>query len=954
MPKVYDEVRAPDRQATAELLKAWQASFFTCSEGSDESEHQYLDVGCGPGNFVRNHLLPLCPPALKRLVATDNSKAMIDYAKRVHAHPKVEHRLLDIAIDDEVTDFIAKEGCFQRVYSFLALHWIEDKCAALRNIERLLTPGGECLVIFNPYPGPAQLYQALLDSDSWAKYRDPPVPPASRTFAFRTPSSTLPPGQASNNVAGSDNAPPNEKPGAPQRRQSKLAPYNQRLKDKEPATSHEWSTTTGIPRKDRVGSGVFPGLFSTTGVSTLNTTAAVNTDRRGSRRNTRQSIQLPASHFLPAVEPRQPCSGAPKSLIVVSALAFGFFAILLVRMYWIPTPSKNNVCTTHECLAYSRHLLQSINADVDPCESFTRFVCHGWEKKHLFSVRETHFANVVRKVTESADALSDNYTIRGQNEAQRAATLYLSCHDILRGASNQLALVKEALATAGITWPEVRRGEVNLPHTLLYSSLKLGWGTVLDFSVVRYPLEDVLIVRPGASFPFVIDKTRGFSSNKTRDEYFQELAQSFGGNATAAATVSYEEMASIEAVTLNKLVPSYNSLIAERSASSLAMDIVNASEFGLSEESWLSVLGSLNVRLPNGLNLTSTRPDYVKEVFSLWTTLGEETLHLLVSWCTVQVAALYANEQLVANYYGKSSKRAQIYHGAFCISRAMVLNAQALFSSYIAGIQHSGDTLDARETALSVREAFRKRLTNWEHHASNVTVVVNWTSQEVLFRSFSAPEDTTGHKERPDMTPSLVRNWQLLAAQGLTSEDVGGVLHSVSVLRYYVLSRPEYDFYLLPYALSYPTFDIGLTAALNYGGLGVIIGHALGRLLIAAYRSDPESAPAIDAAMDCLRNGSFVDVSRSAAFDAAAFGVGALMDAYASTSAFDNAVVGLEQYSTTQLLFIALCHNRCEGGLKGNADSHCNRLLQYVPEFSTAFGCSPGTPMNPHRQCKFL
>ncbi|XP_077484670.1 juvenile hormone acid O-methyltransferase-like isoform X2 [Amblyomma americanum] len=172
MPKVYDEVRAPDRQATAELLKAWQASFFTCSEGSDESEHQYLDVGCGPGNFVRNHLLPLCPPALKRLVATDNSKAMIDYAKRVHAHPKVEHRLLDIAIDDEVTDFIAKEGCFQRVYSFLALHWIEDKCAALRNIERLLTPGGECLVIFNPYPGPAQLYQALLDSDSWAKYRD--------------------------------------------------------------------------------------------------------------------------------------------------------------------------------------------------------------------------------------------------------------------------------------------------------------------------------------------------------------------------------------------------------------------------------------------------------------------------------------------------------------------------------------------------------------------------------------------------------------------------------------------------------------------------------------------------------------------------------------------------------------------------------------------------------------
>lgn len=172
MPKVYDEVRAPDRQATAELLKAWQASFFTCSKGSDASEHQYLDIGCGPGNFSRNHLLPTCPPTLKRLVAADSSKAMIDYAKRAHAHPKVEHRILDIAMDDQVTEFIANEGRFQRVYSFLTLHWIEDKRAALRNIERLMAPGGECLVIFSPYPGPAQLYQALLDSDAWAKYSD--------------------------------------------------------------------------------------------------------------------------------------------------------------------------------------------------------------------------------------------------------------------------------------------------------------------------------------------------------------------------------------------------------------------------------------------------------------------------------------------------------------------------------------------------------------------------------------------------------------------------------------------------------------------------------------------------------------------------------------------------------------------------------------------------------------
>nr|XP_054923432.1 juvenile hormone acid O-methyltransferase-like [Dermacentor andersoni] len=172
VPKVYDEVRGPDRQATAELLKTWQASFFPCSSENDARDHQYLDVGCGPGNFTRNYLLSLCPPTLKKLVASDNSEAMLDYARMVHAHPKIDHRLLDIAVDDDVSRFIAEEGRFERVYSFLAFHWIQNRAAALKNIERLMTPGGECLVIYNPYPSPALLYRALLESKSWAKYHD--------------------------------------------------------------------------------------------------------------------------------------------------------------------------------------------------------------------------------------------------------------------------------------------------------------------------------------------------------------------------------------------------------------------------------------------------------------------------------------------------------------------------------------------------------------------------------------------------------------------------------------------------------------------------------------------------------------------------------------------------------------------------------------------------------------
>ncbi|KAL1467641.1 hypothetical protein MTO96_042025 [Rhipicephalus appendiculatus] len=172
LPKIYDEVRIHDQKPSAQLLKNWQASFFTGRKEDGKSNEQYLEIGCGPGNFTRHYLLPLCPPSMRRLVAVDNSYPMVDYASREHGHPKIEHRMLDIAIDDEVSQFIEAEGQFDRVYSFLTLHWIHDKGAALRNIERLLTIGGECLIVFDCHPGPLQLCKAMVNSERWKEYTD--------------------------------------------------------------------------------------------------------------------------------------------------------------------------------------------------------------------------------------------------------------------------------------------------------------------------------------------------------------------------------------------------------------------------------------------------------------------------------------------------------------------------------------------------------------------------------------------------------------------------------------------------------------------------------------------------------------------------------------------------------------------------------------------------------------
>ncbi|KAL1441237.1 hypothetical protein MTO96_008659 [Rhipicephalus appendiculatus] len=88
LPRIYDEVRINDRESSGQILKKLQASFFTDHKEDGESNEQYLDIGCGPGNFTCHYLLSLCPKSMRRLVAADNSYPMIDYARREHWPPE--------------------------------------------------------------------------------------------------------------------------------------------------------------------------------------------------------------------------------------------------------------------------------------------------------------------------------------------------------------------------------------------------------------------------------------------------------------------------------------------------------------------------------------------------------------------------------------------------------------------------------------------------------------------------------------------------------------------------------------------------------------------------------------------------------------------------------------------------------------------------------------------------
>ncbi|KAK8764387.1 hypothetical protein V5799_033003, partial [Amblyomma americanum] len=72
--------------------------------------------------------------------------------------------------DDDVARFVREQGRFQRVFSFLTVQWMADQRHAMRNIEALMAPGGECFLLFSARLNAHEVLMAVKNSPRWSKY----------------------------------------------------------------------------------------------------------------------------------------------------------------------------------------------------------------------------------------------------------------------------------------------------------------------------------------------------------------------------------------------------------------------------------------------------------------------------------------------------------------------------------------------------------------------------------------------------------------------------------------------------------------------------------------------------------------------------------------------------------------------------------------------------------------
>ena len=130
----------------------------------------YLDVGCGNGYTVR-WAAAAAPDGWA--VGIDVSPAMVERARAASpAFPNIEFQVASFP------DSALPHGCFDAVLSMEVVYYLPDLEAALREIARLLIPGGRfaCVVDYyaenvasHSWPEDVGVEMTLLDADGWRR-----------------------------------------------------------------------------------------------------------------------------------------------------------------------------------------------------------------------------------------------------------------------------------------------------------------------------------------------------------------------------------------------------------------------------------------------------------------------------------------------------------------------------------------------------------------------------------------------------------------------------------------------------------------------------------------------------------------------------------------------------------------------------------------------------------------
>ncbi|XP_075749157.1 neprilysin-1-like [Rhipicephalus microplus] len=604
-------------------------------------------------------------------------------------------------------------------------------------------------------------------------------------------------------------------------------------------------------------------------------------------------------------------------------------------------PRGYSVCSSIACSDYSSILRKSMNLSMNPCRSFTRYVCDGWDAP-VYSVQESVYVAMLSRLSQAVRNV--HVPARGQSVVQRASVFYNSCNALLQGDHDELADVKDLLSRVGVTWP-MRDKRTDVLGLLLTTSLVLGWDSVLyvgtRYAGTRRKESDVLL-SAGRAFWRVIVEYKDLGSYSQKQRYFEYLRDKFSRG--TGRKVSFSETIRAQEVMTVVLANTDRSGVVKLP---IAHSWLNDMTVNMSLARSAEVFSAHNITVNNRSTVMASGGTFVRVFFDLIRRHGQRMVHTYVSWCTVQIAVLFTNSDLIVDYYG-NRENAILRHGIFCLGRVYDVLGDASFFKFVGIALGETSQADVRTILLSVRHAYRRRIETWSFYNAERTVISNWTSLDTVMAAVISEEhmNVPWSETIPDMTNSFIRNW-LRMQKSPKRHGLGRTV--IDSMNMHVTVSKVRDFVLLPLAFSLPVYDEQLPVAVKYAGLGAQAAKAIGELALKRY-SDSD---AILEAMACIAEAPFSQRENAANVFNDVLSIKGLLTALRNSSDETARLVSFENYSAVQLLLMAWCFLKCESK-SSLFRPVCDAPLQHISDFSREFRCKLGSSLNPHQKCSAL
>ncbi|KAL9550950.1 hypothetical protein MBANPS3_004497 [Mucor bainieri] len=724
----------------------------------------------------------------------------------------------------------------------------------------------------------------------------------------------------------------------------------------------------------------------------------------------------------------------------------------------VPAPPGSNntapICITPDCVLTAAQILKDVDLTADPCNDFYQYTCSNWEKNHEIPEGKSSINSFASLINQNKDALRiifsgtfDDFYDRTHSSAsqlpdpekvidkqnfEKVKSLYDSCmNEALiddRGAEPIYPLLKEIRDM----FPASSKGSSEsrrLTQTLSFLA-KRDIGALFEIIVDADPkdpsVNSLQLYQSGLTLPNKVYYTQDETVKtlyetiadtltiiyESKSGIAAELFAGYDANATARLIVDFEKkLASISQLPEEFQDPeaTYNPM----SLSELAKIAPNV-DWGL----YVSHLLPPNAPHPGKLVVTS--PAFIGNVSTQL--LQEETTRTLQAYFTWKVIFAYADalgEEIRAPIHRLTSKLIGTNPKSIKPRWDTCLDEVNGAVGFLAGRYYVIDKFggEAKERAddfiNSIKEVFLKRLPELE-----------WLDSATREKAVEKVEKLIRKVGYPDSSPNIMSPVSLSNFYGelnVASDDYFG--NYVNARKFVVLDgwrqvgktpdrskwlmnpqevnayyNPSFNEIVFPAGiLQNPFFGSNYPDYLNYGGIGVVVGHELthgfdsmGRHFDAEGRLvqwwTNETAAQFDAKADCFvkqySNFTMIDDKGEAIHVNGKFTLGENLadngglgesyiawkqryDSDKESKRYNNVrLPGLDALSPEQLFFVNFGRIWCNKVTPAQAkkgvltDEHSpakwrvNGAVQNSKYFAEVFQCPSGSPMNPVAKCE--